>query len=114
MLPDTFPWWGLLALTTAAFTDVVTDLLPAGLLPQMSTALHVPEVAGRAESASHQPAVRESGAHREFPPYGEADRQRQPQQPAPHMAMGARRLACDRGVYGRGGVAADFARRHDR
>lgn len=43
MLPDTFPWWGLLALATAAFTDVVTDLLPAGLLPQMSTALHVPE-----------------------------------------------------------------------
>ncbi len=43
MLPDTFPWWGLLALATAAFTDVATDLLPAGLLPQMSTALHVPE-----------------------------------------------------------------------
>ena len=43
VLPDTFPWWGLLALATAAFTDVVTDLLPAGLLPQMSTALHVPE-----------------------------------------------------------------------
>ena len=43
MLPDSFPWWGLLALTTAAFTDVVTDLLPAGLLPQMSTDLHVPE-----------------------------------------------------------------------
>ena len=43
MLPDTFPWWGLLALATAAFTDVVTDLLPAGLLPQMSTALHVPQ-----------------------------------------------------------------------
>jgi len=43
MLPDAFPWWGLLALATAAFTDVVTDLLPAGLLPQMSSALHVPE-----------------------------------------------------------------------
>jgi len=43
MLPDAFPWWGLLALATAAFTDVVTDLLPAGLLPQMSGALHVPE-----------------------------------------------------------------------
>ncbi len=43
MLPDTFPWWGLLALATAAFTDVVTDLLPAGLLPQMSSSLHVPE-----------------------------------------------------------------------
>jgi predicted MFS family arabinose efflux permease len=35
------PLWGLLALATAAFTDVVTDLLPAGLLPQMSSGLHV-------------------------------------------------------------------------
>jgi predicted MFS family arabinose efflux permease len=43
VLPDAFPWWGLLALATAAFTDVVTDLLPAGLLPQMSGALGVPE-----------------------------------------------------------------------
>jgi predicted MFS family arabinose efflux permease len=37
------PLWGLLALATAAFTDVMTDLLPAGTLPQMSRALHVPE-----------------------------------------------------------------------
>lgn len=36
-----FPLFGLLALATAAFTDVVTDLLPAGLLPQMSASLHV-------------------------------------------------------------------------
>jgi predicted MFS family arabinose efflux permease len=36
-----FPLFGLLALATAAFTDVVTDLLPAGLLPQMSGSLHV-------------------------------------------------------------------------
>jgi len=43
VLPDAFPWWGLLALATAAFTDVVTDLLPAGLLPQMSSSLRVPE-----------------------------------------------------------------------
>src|SRR5215472_9687293 len=43
MIPDAFPRWGLLALATAAFTDVVTDLLPAGSLPQMSSALHVPE-----------------------------------------------------------------------
>jgi predicted MFS family arabinose efflux permease len=43
VLPDALPWWGLLALSTAAFTDVMTDLLPAGLLPQMSSALHVPE-----------------------------------------------------------------------
>jgi predicted MFS family arabinose efflux permease len=37
------PLAGLLALATAAFTDVMTDLLPAGLLQQMSGALHVPE-----------------------------------------------------------------------
>jgi predicted MFS family arabinose efflux permease len=42
MRPAAFPWTGLLALTTAAFTDVTTDLLPAGLLPQMSASLHVP------------------------------------------------------------------------
>jgi len=34
---------GLLALATAAFTDVTTDLLPAGLLPQLSGSLHVPQ-----------------------------------------------------------------------
>ena len=43
MIPAAFPWWGLLALATAAFTDVMTDLLPAGLLPQMSAGLRVPE-----------------------------------------------------------------------
>lgn len=37
------PLLGLLALSAAAFTDVMTDLLPAGLLPQMGAALHVPE-----------------------------------------------------------------------
>jgi predicted MFS family arabinose efflux permease len=37
------PLAALLALATAAFTDVMTDLLPAGLLPQMSGALHAPE-----------------------------------------------------------------------
>ena len=37
------PLAALLALATAAFTDVMTDLLPAGLLPQMSGSLHVPE-----------------------------------------------------------------------
>ena len=42
-LPAAFPWTGLLALATAAFTDVTTDLLPAGLLPQMSGSLHVPQ-----------------------------------------------------------------------
>ena len=33
--------WGLLALFTAAFTAVMTQLLPAGLLPQMGGSLHV-------------------------------------------------------------------------
>ena len=37
------PLLGLLALAAAAFTDVMTDLLPAGSLPQMSGALHVPQ-----------------------------------------------------------------------
>jgi predicted MFS family arabinose efflux permease len=41
--PPRLPLCGLLALAAAAFTDVVTDLLPAGLLPQMSRSLHVPE-----------------------------------------------------------------------
>ncbi|TDE42823.1 MFS transporter [Nonomuraea mesophila] len=40
------PWPGLLALSAAAFTAVMTELLPAGLLPQMGAALGVPE--GRA------------------------------------------------------------------
>jgi MFS family permease len=37
------PWAGLLALSTAAFIDVVNDLAPAGLLPGMSASLGVPE-----------------------------------------------------------------------
>src|SRR6266702_7620562 len=37
------PLAGLLALSAAACTDVMTDLLPAGLLPQMSASLRVPE-----------------------------------------------------------------------
>ncbi|TDD00034.1 MFS transporter [Nonomuraea deserti] len=40
------PWPGLLALFAAAFTAVMTELLPAGLLPQIGAALGVPE--GRA------------------------------------------------------------------
>jgi len=35
------PLWGLLALSTAGFTAVMTQLLPAGLLPQMRGTLHV-------------------------------------------------------------------------
>jgi predicted MFS family arabinose efflux permease len=41
--PAGLPLCGLIALATAAFTDVVTDLLPAGLLPQLSRSLHVSE-----------------------------------------------------------------------
>jgi predicted MFS family arabinose efflux permease len=41
--PGRLPWGSLLALTTAAFTAVVTELLPAGLLPQMAGSLHVSE-----------------------------------------------------------------------
>ncbi len=37
----TSPVRGLLALSTAAFTAVATEQLPAGLLPQMSASLHV-------------------------------------------------------------------------
>lgn len=37
------PWSGLLALSTAAFTAVLTELLPAGLLPGMAPALGVSE-----------------------------------------------------------------------
>lgn len=37
------PWSPLLALFTAAFTAVLTELLPAGLLPAMSRSLDVPE-----------------------------------------------------------------------
>jgi predicted MFS family arabinose efflux permease len=37
------PLRGLLALGTAACTAVTTQLLPAGLLPQLGTALHVPQ-----------------------------------------------------------------------
>ncbi|MGX1372207.1 putative MFS family arabinose efflux permease [Streptomyces canus] len=37
------PWSGLCALSTAAFTAVLTELLPAGLLPRMAPALDVAE-----------------------------------------------------------------------
>jgi MFS family permease len=43
VVPLRLPWAGLLALSTAAFVDVVTDLAPAGLLPGMSASLGVPE-----------------------------------------------------------------------
>src|SRR3954447_21571762 len=37
------PWSGLLAMSTAAFTAVLTELLPAGLLPRMAPDLGVSE-----------------------------------------------------------------------
>ncbi|MFM9629054.1 MFS transporter [Streptomyces galilaeus] len=43
VVPAPLPWSGLLALSTAAFTAVVTELLPAGLLPRMAPALGVSE-----------------------------------------------------------------------
>ncbi|MEU6144447.1 MFS transporter [Streptomyces sp. NPDC047081] len=42
-MPASLPWSGLLALSTAAFTAVLTELLPAGLLPRMAPALGVSE-----------------------------------------------------------------------
>ncbi|WP_093906155.1 MFS transporter [Streptomyces sp. cf386] len=42
-LPTSLPWSGLLALSAAAFTAVLTELLPAGLLPLMAPALGVSE-----------------------------------------------------------------------
>ncbi|MGW3288982.1 MFS transporter [Streptomyces sp. NPDC001002] len=42
-VPAPLPWPGLLALSTAAFTAVMTELLPAGLLPRMAPALGVSE-----------------------------------------------------------------------
>lgn len=39
--PAGLPWSGLLALTATAFTAVVTELLPAGLLTSVSADLHV-------------------------------------------------------------------------
>jgi predicted MFS family arabinose efflux permease len=41
--PARLPLWGLLALFGSAFTAVMTELLPAGLLPLMSGDLHVPQ-----------------------------------------------------------------------
>ncbi|WP_328744555.1 MFS transporter [Streptomyces sp. NBC_00285] len=41
--PAPLPWSALLALSTAAFTAVLTELLPAGLLPRMAPALGVSE-----------------------------------------------------------------------
>lgn len=42
-LAANLPLWGLLALLTVAFTAVTTQLLPAGLLPQLHESLHVSE-----------------------------------------------------------------------
>lgn len=42
---DRLPWGGLLALSMAAFITIVTEALPAGLLPQISDGLDVGEAA---------------------------------------------------------------------
>jgi predicted MFS family arabinose efflux permease len=42
---DRLPWGGLLALSMAAFITIVTEALPAGLLPQISAGLGVSESA---------------------------------------------------------------------
>jgi predicted MFS family arabinose efflux permease len=41
MNEERLPLAGLLALSTAAFTTIITELLPAGVLPAMSATLHV-------------------------------------------------------------------------
>lgn len=43
MASDKLPWGGLLALSMAAFITILTEALPAGLLPQLSDALMVSE-----------------------------------------------------------------------
>ncbi|WP_084398361.1 MFS transporter [Henriciella aquimarina] len=42
---DRLPWSGLLALSMAAFITILTEALPAGLLPQISAGLNVTEAA---------------------------------------------------------------------
>lgn len=41
------PWAGLLALATAGFITILTEALPAGLLPQMAAGLGVSESMAR-------------------------------------------------------------------
>ncbi len=41
MPAESFPWSGLLALAAAGFITILTEALPAGLLPQMGAGLHV-------------------------------------------------------------------------
>ncbi len=43
--PETFPWIALVALATAAFIGILTEALPAGILPAMSKDMHVSEAA---------------------------------------------------------------------
>ena len=41
--PPPFPWTGLLALSAATFLSVTGEMIPTGLLPEMSSALGVSE-----------------------------------------------------------------------
>ncbi|MFF2910142.1 MFS transporter [Paenibacillus sp. NPDC057934] len=40
---ERFPWLGLLALAMTGFICIMTETIPAGLLPQISTGLHITE-----------------------------------------------------------------------
>ncbi|MBT2287649.1 MFS transporter [Paenibacillus albidus] len=40
---ETFPWLGLLALAMTGFICIMTETIPAGLLPQISQGLHISE-----------------------------------------------------------------------
>lgn len=39
--PARFPWWGMIALSVATFLSVTSEMMPTGLLPQMSADLGV-------------------------------------------------------------------------
>ena len=41
--PERLPWGGLLALAMAGFITVLTEALPAGLLPRISAGLSISE-----------------------------------------------------------------------
>lgn len=41
--PEAFPWLGLLALAMTGFICIMTETIPAGLLPQISQGLHISE-----------------------------------------------------------------------
>jgi hypothetical protein len=52
-----FPWGGLLILAAAGFTAVTTELLPSGLLPQISRDLGVDESAVGSLTAAYAAVI---------------------------------------------------------